>query len=61
MFVISYQSVLLGVRSKYPNRCIISLFGAGAEKCVDDMLSELVLGSNQIIFVKSKHQKAIRK
>lgn len=40
----NHQSVHLfikSLRSLYPNQEIILLFGAGAEKCVDDMVEEV--------------------
>ena len=47
------------MRSKYPNKLILSLFGGGAEKCVDDMLRVVADNSDEVIFIKSKHIKAI--
>jgi dihydrofolate synthase/folylpolyglutamate synthase len=57
----SVRLFLLGVKSKYPSSSICVLFGGGVEKCLDDMLIEVLKHSNAVIPVKSKHFKAAGK
>ena len=58
-FFLRHHAFLIGVRSAYPGRKILTLFGGGAEKCLDDMLVELASRSDFVAFVQSKHFKAI--
>jgi len=54
----SVKLFLQGLRSAYPGRHIHVLFGAGLEKCLGDMLTELSAQSDTVCFVQSKHFKA---
>ena len=56
----SVQKFLEGLRDKYADRHIMVLFGAGHEKCLKDMLSELLLGGcDSLVMVHSKHFRAM--
>ncbi len=54
----SVELFLKGLRTKYPGREITVLFGAGLEKQLDDMLSQLQSSADSIVFLQSKHFKS---
>ena len=51
----SVRLFLQGLRAAYPTRHIHVLFGAGLEKCLGDMLTELSAQCDTACFVQSKH------
>ena len=55
----SVSNFLMGVRSKYPNCKVLSVFGGGAEKCIDEMIEEVIRLSDEVLFTQSKHFKAM--
>ena len=58
---------LSGLRDRYPGRPLLALFGAGVEKCLDDMLSSLEAGlkpqqdkgDNKLLMVQSSHFRSV--
>ena len=54
----SVRQFLNGIQKEYPNHAMIVLFGAGKEKCVNDMLSMVMNMSDAVIMVQSKHFKS---
>ena len=55
----SVTNFLMGIRSKYPGHKILSVFGGGAEKCLDEMIGEVMKLSDEVVFTQSKHFKAM--
>ena len=55
----SVTNFLLGIRNKYPTHKILSMFGGGAEKCVNEMIDEVIKQSDEVLFTQSKHFKAM--
>ena len=43
----------------YNSKRIIVLFGAGSEKCIDDMLLPVTSHSDELLLVQSKHFKSL--
>ena len=54
----SVQMFLAGLRERYPGRHVHVIFGAGLEKCVEDMLSEIHANCDSVCLVQSRHFKA---
>jgi len=54
----SMERFLTGLRSTYPGRRILVLFGAGHEKCLIDMMDRLFAHADQVMMVQSKHFRA---
>jgi len=54
----SVRHFLLGLQKAYPDHAIIVLFGAGKEKCVNDMLTMLINMVDSIVLTQSKHFKS---
>eukprot|EP01036_Dinobryon_divergens_P025195 gene25195-33719_t len=50
---------LSGLKERYPTRKVLSLFGAGDEKCVSTMLAQVMERSHSVIFLRSKHVRAV--
>lgn len=54
----SVRQFLLGLQKANPQHAIIVLFGAGKEKCVNDMLNILINIADSIVLTQSKHFKS---
>lgn len=54
----SVRQFLSGMHKEYPDHAVIVLFGAGKEKCVNDMLSIVMDLADSVIMVQSKHFKS---
>lgn len=57
----SVELFLRGVKNlkEYENAFIIAVFGAGQEKCVNDMITVLEQSADYVLFVQSSHFKAL--
>jgi dihydrofolate synthase / folylpolyglutamate synthase len=55
----SVEQFLKSLRKNYPRDRLLIIFGAGAEKCLDDMLVQVLEHSDQIIIAQSKHFRAM--
>ena len=55
----SVQLFLEGVKQQFPGYKVLTLFGGGMEKCLDDMLREVGARSDYVMFVQSRHFKAV--
>lgn len=55
----SVKRFLSGMRQKYPDKRLLVLFGAGHDKCLSDMMTNLLEQADEVIMVQSKHFRAI--
>lgn len=55
----SVRLFLEGIRERYPDKVVLTVFGAGVEKCLDDMMEQVMVQSDSILFVQSKHFKSV--
>mmetsp|Transcript_17563 Transcript_17563/g.15836 ORF Transcript_17563/g.15836 Transcript_17563/m.15836 type:complete len:495 (+) Transcript_17563:13-1497(+) len=55
----SVNAFLQSLKEIYKNHEIIVLFGAGMEKCVDDMLKAVLHYPDQVVMIQSKHFRSV--
>lgn len=55
----SVSRFLMSIKQKFSDKHILLLFGAGMEKCLDDMLVEIFRFADSILMVQSKHFKSV--
>lgn len=55
----SVEQFLKSLRKNYKNDLLLIIFGAGVEKCLDDMLNHILELSDQIVLTQSKHFRAM--
>lgn len=55
----SVEKFLRNLKKMYHSKRIIVLFGAGSEKCVDDMLLPVTSYCDELLFIQSKHFKSL--
>lgn len=54
----STRLFIQGLRNEYPDHRVVVLFGSGADKCMDAMVTEVVSGADVVVPVQASHFKS---
>lgn len=55
----SIRKFLVGMRHLFPGRRVLVVFGAGQDKSVDGMITEVMLNADDVMFVQSSHFRSL--